>query len=181
VNPQWLILESILYEWQLQITQSSGFIDGDILIAKAAQIWKSIPQYQDLPLPRFSQGWLSQFKARYSIRYHIQHGEAASVPISTHKEMKTVQTICDEFAEEDIYNMDESGLYWRRSPYSGLSSYSQPGIKKDKTRISIVVCTNCPGTNWVPLWVIGHAKTPRALRNINLRALECYWKFNAKA
>jgi hypothetical protein len=180
-NPQWPILESILYEWQLQITQSGGFIDGDILLMKAAEIWKSIPQYQDLPLPRFSQGWLSRFKARHSIRYRIQHGEASSVPISAHEEMKSVRTLCGEFLEEDIYNMDESGLFWRRSPHSGLSSYSQPGIKKDKTRVSIVVCTNCSGTDRVPIWVIGHAKTPRALRNINLRALECYWQYNKKA
>jgi len=91
VNPQWPILDSILYEWQLQITQGTGCIDGDILLAEAAEKWKYTPQCQALSPPRFSQGWLSRFKARHSICYRIQHGEASSVATSAHEEMGSVQ------------------------------------------------------------------------------------------
>jgi hypothetical protein len=65
--------------------------------------------------------------------------------------MKALKTICGEYQEEDIYNMDETGLFWRRSPSRGLSTQSRRGIKKDESRITVVVCTNCTGTDRLPL------------------------------
>jgi hypothetical protein len=47
--------------------------------------------------------------------------------------MKTLHTIAGEYNEEDIYNMDESGLFWRMPPSQSLTYTNRPGIKKDKT------------------------------------------------
>jgi hypothetical protein len=33
--------------------------------------------------------------------------------------MKALQTIAEEFAEGDIYNMDETGLFWKRCRREG--------------------------------------------------------------
>ena len=35
--------------------------------------------------------------------------------------MKAVRTLCGEYLEDDIYNMDETGLYWRATISIGLS------------------------------------------------------------
>jgi hypothetical protein len=48
---------------------------------------------------------------------------------------------------------------WRVN--SGLSSTSTRGVKADKSRISIVVCTNASGSKKMPLWFIGKAKSPK--------------------
>jgi hypothetical protein len=77
--------------------------------------------------------------------------------------MKGLQTLAGEFQEEDIYNMDETGLYWRMTPSCGLATRSQPGLKKDKTQISIVLCVNATGTDRLPVWIIGKSKNPQAL------------------
>lgn len=69
------------------------------------------------------------------------------MPAEAHEEMKTVHTLCGEYTEEDIYNMDETGFFWHKSPTGGLASHSQPRVKKDKTKILLVIYTNCPGTN----------------------------------
>jgi hypothetical protein len=95
--------------------------------------------------------------------------------------MKPIQAICDQYKPQDIYNMDETGLYWRRMPNGGLSTDGQAGQKKDKTRISIAVATNATGSDRLPLWLIGTAKTPRALRGVNMRAIGCIWRWNKKA
>jgi hypothetical protein len=179
---QWPILESILSEWEQKITAIPGnVVSGELLVEKARLIWSQIPQYQNLPRPEFSQGWLTRFKARHEIRKRKRHGEAASLPKIAIEEMKSVQTICGEYSEEDVYNMDETGLFWRRALSDGLSSQSIAGIKKDKSRISLVVCTNCTGSDRFPLWFIGHAKTPRALRGVNVTALGGVWTSNNKA
>ena len=80
-----------------------------------------IPQYQALKTPEFSQGWLTRFKQRYGIQRHIQHGEAGSVPSIAEEEMKAVRTLYSEYLEDNIYNMDETGLYWRAIISIGLS------------------------------------------------------------
>jgi hypothetical protein len=51
----------------------------------------------------------------------------ASVPESIHHEMKAIQIICDEHTPEDIYNMDVTGIYWRRMPNGGLAPEGRPG------------------------------------------------------
>lgn len=66
-------------------------------------------------------------------------------------------------------------------PNGGLSIDSHAGQKKDKTRISIAVATNATGSDRLPLWLIGTAKTPRALRGVNMRAIGCIWRWNKKA
>lgn len=178
---QWHDLENILYEWQHTLNLRGAYISGDILIEKARQIWNSLPQYQNQPPPAFSNGWLHRFKQRYNIKQHTHHGEAGSVPEEAEEEMKAVRTIAGHYNEDDIYNVDETGLFWRMPPSQSLSSGNRPGIKRDKTRISIVCCVNASGTDRLPIWVIGKARTPRALRNINIPAIGAEWRWNQKA
>lgn len=64
-SANWPILESILSDWERSISQQGGFLNSQILIEKARQIWPQIPQYQHLPTPEFSVGWLANFKKRH--------------------------------------------------------------------------------------------------------------------
>jgi hypothetical protein len=82
--------------------------------------------------------------------------------------MRSLQTIAGEYPQEDIYNMDETGLFWKMLLSRGLLSQPQPGMKKDKARISLALCTNAIGTDRLPIWIIGKAKTPRALKNVSI-------------
>jgi hypothetical protein len=82
--------------------------------------------------------------------------------------MRSLQTIAGEYKEEDIYNIDETGLFWRLLRSRGLLSQSRPGLKKDKTRISLALCINATGTDRFPVWIIRKAKTPRALKNVSI-------------
>ena len=89
--------------------------------------------------------------------------------------MAQIVDICRPYSEDDIFNMDETGLYWKMTPSRGLSIISQPGLKKEKSRVTLVPCCNASGKEKLRLWVIGKAKTPRALRRINVSAMgaEC--------
>lgn len=177
----WPILESILSDWEQSISQQDGFLNSQILIEKARQIWPQIPQYQHLPTPEFSVDWLANFKKHHHIQKRAQHGEASSTPLSAAEEMKNIRTLCGKYDEGDVYNMDETGLFWRRAPSSGLSSISLSNIKKDKTRITLVVCVNCTGADHLPLWIIGNSKMPRSLHGLNIQALGGVWTSNKKS
>jgi hypothetical protein len=95
--------------------------------------------------------------------------------------MKAMRTFAGQYNEDDIYNMDETGLFWRMPPSWSLSSVNTPGIRKDKSRISIICCVNASGTDRLPIWVIGKERTPRALRNINISAIGIRWQWNKNA
>ena len=180
-TPYWPILDQRLADWVEERSNAGYSITGPLIQAKAAELWKKIPEYCKLPKPQFSEGWLARFKNRHTFSYHTFHGEAASVPPSIHEDIRPIRSICDQFQPEDIYNMDETGLYWRRMPNGGLSKGKIAGQTKDKTRISIAIATNATGSDRMPLWIIGRSKTPRALRGVNFHALGCVWRWNDKA
>jgi len=60
----------------------------------------------------------------------------------------------------DIYNMDETGLYWKLVPDRSLSTEQLSGLKREKARISLALTGNRDGTERVPIWAIGTAKKP---------------------
>lgn len=65
-------------------------------------------------------------------------------------------------------------------PSRGLSSQSQPGLKKDKSRISLVFGTNATGSDRLPVWFISKAKITCALRNISVVTMGGQWRWNKK-
>ena len=95
--------------------------------------------------------------------------------------MRSLQTIAGEYPQEDIYNMDETGLFWKMLFSRGLLSQPQPGMKKDKARISLALCINATGTDRLPIWIIGKAKTPRALKNVSISLIGRRQRQNKKA
>ena len=77
----WPDLEMALFEWQQRMEQQKAIITGDILKEKARQLWDALPQYDDVKMPKWSNGWLDNFKKRYKIKEYVQHGEAGSAAI----------------------------------------------------------------------------------------------------
>ena len=67
--------------------------------------------------------------------------------------------------------MNQTGLFWKRELSRGLVTDSTPEKKKNKTRITALLCCNNDDTEKLPLNLISTAKTPRALKNINVLAL----------
>ena len=51
----------------------------------------------------------------------------------------------------DMYNIDESGLYWKMVPDKSLSTKQLSGIKREKSRISVAITANGDGTERVPI------------------------------
>lgn len=64
----------------------------------------------------------------------------------------------------DIFNFDETGLFWRKVPTKTLATERMSGTKVDKHRISVGVMTNADGTEKLPLLFISHAKRPRCFK-----------------
>ena len=94
--------------------------------------------------------------------------------------MAAIRKLHGRYMEDVIYNMDETGLFWRLSPSRGLSTQARTGVRKDKSRISMICCINASGTDRLSIQFIGKYQAPRALRNSNIQVVGGQWRWNKK-
>jgi hypothetical protein len=173
-------LDRAMCLWVESVT-TGGVILTDSLIKEKARFFANAFNIQEDKLI-FSNGWLDSFKRRNNIRRYRIHGESGSAPIaSLPEERMKLRQLLSRYTLDKIYNIDETGLYYRMSPNQTLSTKPVRGEKKDKTRITILLGTNAIGTDKLKPWVIGNAKCPRPLSKINMRRLPVYYRGNSKA
>ncbi|CAB5310037.1 unnamed protein product [Rhizophagus irregularis] len=109
-------------------------------------------------------------------------GEANSAPLETLPEKRLrLRTLLAKYNEEDIYNADETGLFFRMEPNQTLGTGKISGRKKDKTRVSILFCANATGSHKFRPLVIGKSLNPRCFKNFNKSALPVIYRANSKA
>jgi hypothetical protein len=70
-----------------------------------------------------SEGWLSNFKERHGIVFKQPQGEAGDIDLEAVDDWR--QTILRNklanFSEDDVFNVDETGLFWKLLPSKTLT------------------------------------------------------------
>src|ERR1700761_6650501 len=177
----WPDLEGALFEWQQRLQTKNAIITGEILKQQAMKLWKALPQYRDLEqTPKFSNGWLVGFKARYNIREYIQHGEAGSADIykpDAITQMAIVRALAEEYGPDNTLNMDETGLFWKMTPDRTLATKAKSGGKKAKDRVTLAFTCSASGKK-EQTWVIGKSKNPRCFKGLNRDLLRIKYRYN---
>jgi hypothetical protein len=116
-------------------------------------------------------GWLDRFKTRHSIKSGMISGESKSVDITTVETWLNNQwpLICAGYRDEDIFNADETGLFYKCTPDTTLRFKGEPcnGGKMSKERLTVLLCSSATGEKMKPL-VIGKFANPRCFKNQNL-------------
>lgn len=105
-----------------------------------------------------SNGWLEKFKNRHAIVFRALCGESASVDSTTVEEWRRrLPTLIDSYAMDDVYNADETGLFFKLLPDRSmvLSRDSCKGGKRSKERFTVLLCSNSSGTHKLKPLVIG--------------------------
>ena len=131
-----------------------------------------------------SQGWPMRFRKRFGIKAVTLCGESMSVSIEDkNKCREEIMNVIREYHPDDVYNADETSLYFRMMPSKTLveASESYHGIKRDKERVTILAMINSIGTYKNRLIMIGKSKTPRCLKNINKQYLPLEYTSACKA
>ncbi|CAG8810516.1 6386_t:CDS:2, partial [Gigaspora margarita] len=145
-----------------------------LLIEKAMNIWVGQVSAAGLVLidELFSNGWVTNYKKRNSLRRYKLHGEAASAPLeSLPNERIKLQNLLSQYELEDIYNADETGLFYRMLPNQTLAKRPVARSKQDKSRVTVLLAANATGSHKLQPLVIGYSKKPRSFSGINLSQL----------
>lgn len=185
-TPKYPLLYQILFEFHEYMENvANEHTTIKMLLEAAEKIWKEICE-PDWIQPKFDANWAKRFRKRYGIQSSKSHDNRNAAPPEAHVDMKIIRKIAAHYAWSDIYNMDECGLYWRRTPSSGYSSQALAGSNRDKNRITIALCVNADGTDKLPPLFIEPAVDPsdflerdRIAHKFWLRGQESAWMTTA--
>jgi hypothetical protein len=134
-----------------------------------------------------STGWLFRFRNRHGIVNRTICGELLS---ADHGSVRTFQEKLEKIIRDNelepwqIYNADETGLFWKAMPKNTQASKKEthtPGHKLNKMRLSALLCANSDGSHKLKSVVVGKAKNPRALKNLKETDLPVIYKAHRSA
>lgn len=163
-------LETVLMQW-FRLRRSEGVsITGQMLIEQA----KIFSAEFDTPTDcDFSQGWLQRFKHRHGISQFSVCGEKLSADQEAADKFVVDfnKLIADtKLTPEQVYNADETALYWRCMPKNTLATAEDTcsGMKENKDRVTVLACSNAAGTHKLKLFVVGKSNKPRAFKGMKV-------------
>ncbi|CAI6377575.1 unnamed protein product [Macrosiphum euphorbiae] len=142
-------INNLTWEWFVSARAKNIPISGPIIQTKARQIAEqmSVTEF------KASNGWLESFKNQHNIVWHQICGESNSVDVKNVDEWKVkVKLIIEGYEPKNIYNGDETGLFFRALPSKTLSVKSEEckGVKPC-TSIDVEQSSSEDETDNVPL------------------------------
>ena len=79
-------------------------------------------------------------------------------------------------SREQVFNADESGLYWKLMPSKTLVTSREKeakALKQPKDKVTIMACANASGSIKLPLVFIHKYANPRCFKNIDKKTFLC--------
>ncbi len=174
-------LDKGLDKWFRQARTLDIPISGPIILAEAQNMAK------ELGYPEVSMGYIAGFKHRKGISFRTIQGEAKSVPQAAVDAWKgtLLPQLLQEFSPSDIYNLDETGLFYKLQPSKSLAYKDEDGRggKLSKARITVMPCANMDGSHKLKPLVINNCQKPHCFgrKRINPKQLPVDFEANKKA
>ena len=167
------MVEDSLIKWFDMVIEKNANITHEILRDKAEDLAKKLGHDEF----KASSGWLSRLLKRRDISRKKKHGEAQSSDFQASTDwLKDVwPQLRERYSSDDIFNCDETGLYYRMWPDTTLSYKhdTSRGFKKVKDRITVLVTASMTGEKKRPL-IIGKSHNPRCFKNIKTFPTDYY-------
>ena len=179
--PALATLDEALASWVI-LCQEKGICLGWQILQKKAEMFADELGIPESDRPAFSDGWVQKFLQRRKFKFFKLSGESRSADVEAiHSELPVYQQIVAQYDPDDVFNMDETGLFYCMAPDRTIAARQICGLKKDKTRITIVLCANSDGTEKRDLFFIGHSEKPRAFKKKRGEHYGFYYRWNKKA
>ncbi|CAM4563309.1 unnamed protein product [Caretta caretta] len=167
-------------------------IDGNTLQEKALSLYALLkpPTEEGQPSAekefKASQGWLNSFRNHFSLKNVQTTDEAASANEEAAKAYpEQLKKIIEEkgYLPEQVFDADETGLFWKKMPnltYISKSERQAPGFKAAKDHVTVLFCGNAAG-HLIKPDLLYRAANPRALKAKTKNLLPVFWQSNKKA
>ena len=133
-------VDTALNQWFGTVTSKGQKLSGPILKEKAEDLAKKLGHTNFVA----TEGWLSCWKVRHQISYKQAHGEKGSADIKSAEEWTSTMLPGLLDRPNEIYNADETGLYYQATPDGSLCYCHKKlsGSKKAMEKITVLCCSN---------------------------------------
>jgi hypothetical protein len=173
-----ITIEEALALWVENALEANIIISDSILSTKALEFAFLCNEEKF----KASAGWVDNFKKRHNLKQYNMHGEAASAPLQDLDTMReNLRETLKGYAPEDIFNCDETGLFWKMRPNHTISNGPVAGTKQSKDRVTVLLTCNATGSEKMSPLFIHKYENPRALKNINKNTLPVNYYWNSKS
>lgn len=184
-------MEKLLSVWIEDLNKKNTPLSQDLICTKAKSLYEMLKtkEGEGSATPTFaaSRGWFHRFKQRSNLHNIHITGEAASADIQAAAEFPDK---FQEFVRREkipaclIFNVDETGLYWKKMPSRTFISKEErqaSGFKAAKDRLTLLLGGNATGDFKLKPLLVYHSETPRAMRGTDKTSLPVVWRSNRKA
>ena len=178
-SSEFMDVNKAVYEWYVLACSKHIYPGGPQLIEKAKEIAERLGKSNF----KGSRGWLEKWKLRYNIKQVKICGESGDVHGETIDSWKErLPEILEGYAKEDIWNMDETGVFWQALPDRGFGGKGRQckGGKKSKQRVTIAFFVSAAGKKEKPIF-IWKSENPRCLRRFDKSLLPVHYFSQGKA
>ncbi|XP_043260684.1 jerky protein homolog-like [Colletes gigas] len=163
-------LDKEVYNWFLECRLLGHQITDSVLLEKAKELHEEIGGRYGFA---GSRGWLWRFKKTYG-----EAADADKAAVDTFKQKLTQLLKENEITDDNLYNMDETGLCWRMLPGKTLAGVEGGKMKKEK--ITLALCANASGSHKLPLLFVHKYESPRSLKHCkDSLPVSCVYQKNA--
>ena len=178
-------INEILFEWYKRCCASNIYPNGAMLKEEAIAI-KDQLRNNDFDDFSASDGWLDCWKTTYSVKERRIVGEAGDVSTETITSwMERISELIEGYSLENIWNMDESGCFFKALPDKGLVEKGKQakGGKKSKQRLTVAFFVNAAGEKVDQPIVIWKSKLPRCFKKLKdpSRPVDVHYFSNPKS
>ena len=179
------------YQWLLQMRERHG----EVPIVESVVCAKAMRFANLLNKPDFkaSKGWFTCWKNRYGLNlYKVRNLSNSNIQIFGERRdvlqdnvevfLVDLQKLKDEYRDENIFNADETALFYHLLPERTIERNHLAAVGKNsrEDRVTLLLCCSATGEKLPPL-VIGKYESPRCLRGIDHKKLPCSYKSSRNA
>lgn len=172
-------INELCWKWFQDATKRRMCVTGPLLQEQARKFSSQLKNDSF----KASNGWLESFRKRHNISFGLMSGERGDVNTDTVKDWREkLKLICKGYEPQNIFNMDETGLFFRETTRKTLFVKGDDcaGGKKSKDRITVALCASMCGEKVKPL-LITKSRNPRCFKKIKPETLPVSYYFNKKS
>ncbi|XP_069776185.1 tigger transposable element-derived protein 1-like isoform X2 [Narcine bancroftii] len=174
-------MEKLLMLWMEDQIQNCVPLNLPTIQAKARSLFEILKEQAGEDYTEnftASHGWFDRFKRRYSLH-------KVRVTGADEKFVESLDELIHEerYLPEQIFNVDETGLFWKRLPkrtYIHQEAKTMPGFKAFNDRVTLLLGGNVAGFKLKP-FLIYHSENPCAFKNINKHTLPVHYRSNLRS
>ena len=181
-------VEKLLLLWINEKQLAGDTVSEAIIAEKALHLHSDIKKRQAGTSSssddfKASHGWFEKFKRRTGIHSVIRHGEAASSDAKAAEAYKAsfITMVNEEgYVPHQVFNADETGLFWKKMTYITQEEKSVPGHKPMKDRLTLLMCANASGDCKIKPLLVYHSENPRVFKKNQVVkcSLPVMWRSN---